>query len=468
MHPTVYAFGEKVEDVTSCPVFKPTLNAIALTYSLAQKPENEWMTVTSPYANDKINRFLHICESTDDLVKRAEMSKYLTPFHGACVGARCVGTGALNTLFATTYDIDKKHGTDYHERFKKFLAHVQTEDLVCSGMVTDAKGDRSLRPALQADPDVYLHIVERREDGIVVSGAKAHQSGAVLAHYNIIVPTTGMKEDEKDFSIAFAVPADAPGITHIAEAPAPNARRLTDADPMDFGNAAYGVHAATLVVFDNVFIPNEHIFMCGEYEFAGKMAVNFGRFQRMHTSACKSGHVNLTMGAVAVLADYNGCSKMSHIKEKLIDMTFSSALTYGTCLASAYKGVPMEAGDYFPDNLMVNAAKLQCVKAVWEACQLASEIAGGIISTAPCEKDFANPDIAEYVDKYFHGVDNVPTKDRVRITRLLEYLVGQGSIIPTESTHGGGPAAIQRLSMRLAGDWDYYKEKAKAMAGIKD
>ena len=176
-----------------------------------------------------------------------------------------------------------KYGTDYHWRFVKFLTHVKEEDLVCSGMVTDAK-DRSLSPGQQADPDVYLHLVEKRPDGIVVRGAKAHQSGAALAHYNIVVPTTSMKAEEKDYALAFAVPPNAPGIVHIAEASAPNARRFLSTDPMDFGNAEYGVHGSTLVVFNDVFIPNEMVFMCGEYEFAGVMASTFGNFQRIATA----------------------------------------------------------------------------------------------------------------------------------------------------------------------------------------
>ena len=198
MNPTVYAFGEKVEQVADHPTFAPTLNSIALTYRMAKETEHETlMTARSPFTGKMVNRFLHICQSPEDLIKRVELSKFLTPFHGACVGARCAGTGALNTLYMITSDIDKKYGTDYHQRFVKFLTHVQEEDLVCSGMVTDAKGDRSLSPGQQADPDVYLHLVEKRPDGIVVRGAKAHQSGAALAHYNIVVPTTSMKAEER-------------------------------------------------------------------------------------------------------------------------------------------------------------------------------------------------------------------------------------------------------------------------------
>jgi 4-hydroxybutyryl-CoA dehydratase/vinylacetyl-CoA-Delta-isomerase len=468
MKPVVYAFGEKVGQVADHPAFAPTLNSIALTYTMAGEKENETlMTVKSPFTGRMINRFLHICQSPEDLIKRCELSKFLTPFHGACVGARCVGTAALNTLYATTYDIDKKNGTDYHQRFLKFLEYVQNEDLTCSGMITDAKGDRSLNPGKQADPDVYLRVVEVRKDGIVVRGAKAHQSGAALSHFNLVAPTTSMKENEEQFAVAFAIPPNAEGIVHIAEAPAPNARRLFNSDEMDFGNFEYGAHGSTLVVFNDVFIPKERVFMCGEYEFTANMASTFGTFQRLATSGCKSGHCDLTCGAAAVAADYNGCGKMGHIRDKIVDMSFHSALAFGTAVAAGYKAKATASGVYIPDDLLVNAAKLQAVEAVWLASKLATEIVGGVICTAPSKKDFENPEIASYVDKYFRGKADISTENRIRITRLVEYLVGQGSIVPTESSHGGGPAAVQRLMIRLSNNLNYLKGRAIKMAGIK-
>ncbi len=465
----VYAFGEKVAQVADHPAFAPTLNSIALTYEMARERENEnLMTVRSPFTGSATNRFLHICQSPEDLIKRCELGKFLTPFHGACIGARCAGTGALNTLFAITFDMDKKLGTDYHQRFLKFLKFVQEEDLTCSGMVTDAKGDRSLSPGQQADPDVYLRVTEVREDGIVVRGAKAHQSGAALSHFNIVVPTTSLKENEKPFAVAFAVPPDAPGMVHIAEAPAPNARRLFTADEMDFGNFVYGVHGSTHVVFNDVFIPKERVFLCGEVEFAGPMASTFGLFQRLATSGCKSGHCDLTCGAAAVAAEYNGCEKLAHVRDKIVEMSFQSALAFGSAVAAGYKARVTPSGVYVPDELLVNAAKLQAMEAVWTASKLATDIAGGIICTAPSQKDFTNPDIAQYVDKYFKGKAGVSTENRVRMARLVEYLVGQGSIVPTESSHGAGPAAVQRLMIRLSNNLNYLKRRAIKMAGIRE
>lgn len=468
MKPVVYAFGEKVEQVCDHPAFAPTLNAVCLTFKMAKETKNEsLMTVKSPFTGTMINRFLHIMQSPEDLIQRGELSKFFTPFHGACIGARCAGTAALNALYASTYDMDKKLGTDYHQRVVKFLRYAQKEDLVVSGAVTDPKGNRALVPSQQADPDLYLRVVETRADGIVVRGAKAHQSGAALANFALVAPTVNLRETEKQYAVAFAVPPNAPGIIHIAEAPAPNARRLNNQDEMDFGNFEYGVHGSTHMIFNDVFIPKDMVFMCGEYEFAGELAATFGHLQRLASACCKSGHCDLTCGAAAVAADYNGSEKMSHIRDKIVEMSFQSALAYGTALASGYKGKAHASGVYIPDPLLVNAAKLQAVEAVWLGSKLATEIAGGVVCTIPSQKDFNNPDIAKYVDKYFRGKNDVSTENRVRITRLVEYLVGQGSVVPTESSHGAGPAAVQRLVIRQSNNLNYLKERAMKMAGIK-
>ena len=461
----VYAFGEKVKNLIDHPCFRPAVNALAMTYDLA-KEQSSLMTAASPFTGGRVNRFLHICQSPDDNIKRAQYGNFLTPLHGACVGARCAGTAVLNALYSTTYEMDEEQGTDYHKRFLKFLRYVQEEDLSCSGMVTDAKGDRSLSPGKQEDPDVYLHVTEIRDDGIVVKGAKAHQSGAAIAHENIVAPTTTIGPDEAQFAVAFAIPPDTPGIIHIAEAPAPNARRF-QGDEMDFGNFRYGVHGSTLVIFNDVFIPRERVFMCEEYTYTKTLLQRFGSFQRLASAACKSGHCNLLCGAAAVAAEYNGCEKMAHIKEKLTEMSFQSSLAFGSAIAAGYMASSTPSGVYVPNTLMVNAAKLQSVKAVWDASRLASDIVGGVLCTAPSNKDFNNPEIGRYVEKYFKGKAEIPAKERVRIVRLVEYLVGQSSIVPTESIHGAGPPATQRLMIRAATNMDYLKKRARIMAGIE-
>lgn len=466
MKHVLYIMGEKVERMWDHPLMKPVINAIALTYDLALDPALKGRnTAISHLTGKEVNRFNHVHRNAEDLMNKALMLHYLTQTHGCCVGARCVGSDGLPAVYDITYKMDKKLGTGYHERFKKWLLSVQEKDLAVSGMATDAKGDRSLRPSQQSDPDVYLRVVKKTDEGIVVRGAKAHQSGAVVAHENLVMPTMGMTEEDKAYAVCFATPSDAPGMVHILEGAAADQRRLV-AEEMDYGNAAYGVHGATLVIFDDVFVPWERVFMCEEYEFSGSLVANFADLHRHGFAGCKSGHCSLVAGACAVMADYNGVGKVGHIKEKLNDLVILSQTTLGLGIAAGTLGYTTESGCYFPDSKLVNIAKLKGVEAVWGAAPIAADIAGGIVCTAPTEKDMKHPEIGKYIDKYYRGKNDVSTENRVRMSRLIEFLMGMSSVIPAESSNGGGSSATQRLAIRAAADLKMPMERAKKLAGI--
>ena len=316
----VYMFGEKIENWVDHPIIRPSINCVAVTYDLALEPEYEdLMTTTSNLTGNIINRFNHIHQSTDDLKKKIKMQRLCGQKTASCF-QRCVGMDAFNAEYSTTYEIDKKYGTDYHNRFKKFLSFVQDNDLVVDGAMTDPKGDRSRSPHEQEDPDMYLRIKERRRDGIVVRGAKCHQTGSVNSHWHIVMPTQAMKEEDKDYAVSFACPSDADGLYMIYGRQSCDTRKLEENADIDLGNKCYGGQEA-LVVFDDVFIPNEYIFMAGEYDFAGMLVERFAGFHRQSYGGCKVGVGDVLIGAAALVAEYNGSAKASHIKDKLIEMT---------------------------------------------------------------------------------------------------------------------------------------------------
>jgi len=295
----VYLFGKRVENVVDDPIIRPSMNAVKLTYDLAAMPEYEdLLTATSHITGKKINRFTHIHQSKEDLVKKTKMERLLGAQTGCCF-QRCVGMDALNALSITTFNIDKKYGTEYNKRFLKYLEYVQQEDLVCDGAMTDPKGDRSLSPSQQPDKDAFLHVVSEKEDGIIVRGAKAHQTGAVNSHEIIVMPTISMREEDKEYAISFAVPSDTKGITYIYGRQSCDTRKL-EKGTLDRGNQYYGGHEA-LVVFDDVFVPWERVFMYKEYEFAGELVENFASYHRQ-SYACKVGVGDVLIGAAQVAA----------------------------------------------------------------------------------------------------------------------------------------------------------------------
>lgn len=464
----VYMFGEKIENPVDNPILRPSLNSVRMTYDLAQMPEyQDLMTAISPETGERINRFAHIHRSTEDLIKKVKMQRLLGQQTASCF-QRCVGMDAFNALYSTTYDTDKVHGTNYHENFKKYLFYCQEKDFTVDGAMTDPKGDRSLPPHKQADPDLFLHVVERREDGIVVRGAKAHQTGIINSQEVIVMPTISMGPDDKDYAVSFAVPTDTKGITLIIGRQSCDTRKL-EGSPMDTGNPEFGGVEA-LTIFDDVFVPNDRIFLNGETEFAGVLVERFAGYHRQSYGGCKVGVGDVLIGAAAVAAEYNGAQRASHIKDKLIEMTHLNETLYACGIACSAEGTKTESGNFLIDLLLANVCKQNVTRFPYEITRLAEDIAGGLVVTAPSEKDLNSPIVGHYVKKYLKGVNVVSTESRLKILRLIENLVlGTAAVgYRTESMHGAGSPQAQRIMISRQGNLAMKKELAKKLAQITE
>ncbi len=462
----VYMFGEKVSNVVDNPIIRPSMNAVALTYELAHKPEFEdLMTATSHLSGKKINRFTHIHRSVDDLVKKSKMGRLLGSHTGCCF-QRCVGMDALNALSMTTYDIDQECGTEYHTRFLAYLAYVQENDLTCDGAMTDPKGDRSLPPHLQHDPDLYLRVIEEKADGIIVRGAKAHQTGAVNSHEIIVMPTISMRAEDKDYAVSFALPADTEGITYIMGRQSCDTRKL-EGNTFDVGNVLYGGHEA-LVIFDDVFVPWDRVFMFREHAFAGQLVEQFASYHRQ-SYACKVGVGDVLIGATQTAAEYNGAAKASHVKDKVIEMNQLNETLFCGCIACASEGHCEPSGTYYVNTLLANVHKQNITRLPYEIARLAQDIAGGLMVTMPSEKDLYSDKIGKWVKKYFQTKTDVPLENRLRILRLIENLtLGTAAVgYLTESMHGAGSPQAQRIMISRQINLDAKKELAQKLCGIE-
>ena len=464
----VYMFGKQIENPVNDPILRPSLNSVRATYDLAQKPEYEdLMTAVDPDTGKRINRFAHIHRSTEDLIKKVKMQRLLGQKTAACF-QRCVCMDAFNAMYSTAYETDKKCGTKYFENFIKFMRYVQDNDLTVDGAMTDPKGDRSLAPHEQPDPDMYLRVVERRPDGIVVRGAKAHQTGILNSHEVIVMPTIAMSPEDKDYAVSFAVPLDTKGLFLIIGRQSCDTRKLEGGN-IDVGNAEYGGVEA-LTVFDDVFVPNDRIFLNGETEFAGMLVERFAGYHRQSYGGCKAGVGDVLIGAAATAADYNGAAKASHIKDKLIEMTHLNETLYCCGIACSAEGAKTESGNFIINMLLANVCKQNVTRFPYEIVRLAEDIAGGIMVTAPSEKDLKDPKLGPIVEKYLKGVKGVSTENRLRILRLIENLsLGTAAVgYRTESMHGAGSPQAQRIMIARQGNIEAKKKLAKALAGIKE
>lgn len=459
----VHYLGQKVDDIVDHPVIRPSINAMARTYDLAVE-HPDLATAYSSISGRRVNRFLHVAESSDDVVMQNRMQRRLGQDTGTCF-QRCVGMDAFNALFSVTYECDAQQGTRYHERLRSFLAYCQEANLVVGGAMTDPKGNRRLAPSAQHDPDLFTHVVERRDDGIVVRGAKAHQTGCLNSHWIIVMPTMRMGEEDRDYAVAAAIPVEHPGLTYVLGRQSCDTRAL-EGGSIDVGNARYGGQEA-LIVIDDVFVPNEYVFMDSEVEWAAPLVERFTAFHR-RSYVCKTGLGDVLIGAAAQLAEYHGVDGSSHVRDKIIEMAHLNETVYGAGIASSHESTPTAAGSYQNDPLLANVCKHNVTRFPYEMARLAQDVAGGLVATLPGEADLADSEIGPLLEKYLSTSSEVPTEHRIRMLRLVENLtMGRNAVgYLTESLHGAGSPQAQRVEIARKVDLDANKAMARRLAGI--
>ena len=459
---TVWLFGEQIAEPVDHPMIQPSINAVAATYDLAES-NPELATAVSPYTGERINRFLHIAGSREDVVNQNKMQRRLGQLTGTCF-QRCVGMDALNSLHSVTFEVDRQHDTSYHQRFLDFVAFAQSRGYVIGGAMTDVKGDRSKPPHAQSDPDLYVHVTRRTADGVFISGAKAHQTGCINSHWMIVMPTIRLSEDDRDFAIVGALPVDAEGITYVYGRQSCDTRSMEGGD-LDAGNANYGGQEA-MVIFKDVFIPNEHIFMDGEFDYAAMLVERFTCYHR-RSYVCKSGVGDVLIGAAAAIADFNGVEKASHIRDKLVEMNHQNETIYSTGIASSYQSTRMDSGVYQCDDMIANVCKHHVTRMPYELARLAQDLAGGLMVTMPSQQDLEHEEIGPLLQKFLKGRDGVSTEDRLRVLRLIENMtLGRNAVgYLTESMHGAGSPQAQRVQIGRQSQLEYKKKLALRLAG---
>ena len=461
----VYLFGELVKEPVDHPMIRPSINAVAETYDIAND-DPSLASAESSLSGKRVNRFLHIAENATDLVNQNKMQRKLGQLTGTCF-QRCVGMDALNSLYSTTFEIDEKYNTIYHQRLKEFIKKIQEENHVIGGAMTDVKGDRSLSPSQQEDPDLFVHITKRDEKGVYITGAKAHQTGCINSHWILVMPTMRLREEDKNYAIVGAVPADAEGITYIYGRQSCDTRSMEEGD-LDAGNSKYSGQEA-MIIFDNTFIPNELIFMDGEHDYAAMLIERFTCYHR-RSYVCKTGLGDVLIGAAASISDYNGVANASHIKDKLVEMTHLNETIFGTGVASSFQSYKTKAGNFQNDDMLANVCKHNVTRFPYEISRLAQDIAGGLVVTMPSEKDFRSPETGPLLEKYLKGRKGISIEKRVRILRLIENMtLGRNAVgYLTESMHGAGSPQAQRIQIARQMQLEYKMKLARKLANIPE
>ncbi len=450
------------------------LDTIGTTYDEAAKPEfQDLLTAVSHLTGERINRFTHVHQNTEDLHKKQDMTRHLCQKVGGCI-QRCMGCDATNAIYNVSYEADKvnKGATQYHENFKKWLIRFQTEDLIGCAAQTDVKGDRMLRPAEQPNPDAYVRIKERLKDGIVVSGCKVHISEASVADEVLVVPTRALRPEDQDYAVAFAVPGDWDGLKQVVTAHNLRPREHFKRGFMPGSTDSY-------MIFDDCFIPWERVFMAGEWQHGGVLALLFALFHRHSYSGCKPAIGDLLLGTAALAAEVNNVHKAPHVREKLAEIIMTTELGYAAGYTASDLGkpevyipgigvVPYGPGSYIPNSIYCNVGRCLSGEAVYREAEILCDIAGGVVATFPHEKDFMNPETKDLLLKYTQRNPKMSAEDQAQFWRYLGDILcsATGGIIQVGNYHGGGSPIMEQIAITSQYDIESRKKLVKYIAGM--
>jgi 4-hydroxybutyryl-CoA dehydratase/vinylacetyl-CoA-Delta-isomerase len=453
--------GQKVDNPVDHPLVVPSIRSIAESYRLAHDDRFRHLaTAHSRFINGPVNRFTHVFESVEDLHKKTQLQRVLGRITGTCF-QRCVGMDGINALFNVTFEMDAKEGTRYHASFIEFVKTVQRQDYILCGAMTDPKGDRKKRPGEQ--PDMYLRVVQERPDGVVVRGAKLHQTGVVNSHEILVMPGRALSPEDRDFAIAFAIPVDAPGITMVYGRQPSDERRL--GCDMDQGTRYGGQEA--VVLFEDVFVPKNRIFMQGQTQWAAPLVEYFAGHHRASYGGCKPGNGDVLIGATALAAKQAGVEKVNHIRDKLVEMTHLNETMHAGGIAAATRAFQTPAGTFMVDPLLANVCKQNVTRFPYEMARLAEDVAGGLLVTAPSGEDLENSEVGPLLKKYLSGASGT-TEERLRVLRLVESMTLGATAVAfrTESMHGAGSPQAQRMRIEAQANYEEKMELAKRIAGV--
>lgn len=464
MRPNVYKFGKLIQDVTTDPATKRTVESHARAFDASNDPQYAAdFTMDSTFLpGEKIHRWTGMMETLDDIMANSKLKRWMYRFNGSCNGGVCVGWNAQNVMWNITSMIDKESGTNYQERLRKWIIHTQEKGLVVAGALTDAKGDRGMRPSQQSNPDSNVHIKEVRPDGIVISGYKTMICGAAAANEIFILPGSGYREEDQDYAVTCVVPRDIKGLILV------ETRRPSDSRELEEGwdIPETGITQAYLL-FQDCFVPNERVFMCKEFKYSGKIIEYFTANYRACIGACVAGQGDVMIGAGALMARVNGLAA-STFANKMVEMAVNNETTYAMGIGAMALGKKGPGGTWVSDSLIAHANKVHVATLPYETKRICQDIGGGIVETGcfPSYQDFKNPEYGHLVEKAVQASGKYSAESRARAARLSEWLT-LGAGVPG-CMHGGGSPDGAKLVVRAFTPVDQFAEYARKIAGIEE
>ncbi|MBI4963208.1 MAG: 4-hydroxyphenylacetate 3-hydroxylase [Desulfomonile tiedjei] len=463
MRPNVHKFGQLIEDVTTHPATMRVVESHARGIDAAHDPKlAEIFTTKSTLTGETIHRNSALMTSPEEMMCNSKFKRKMYHLTGTCTGGLCVGWNGLNVMWSVTSEMDEALGTDYHARLKQWGQGFQEKGLVVAGALTDAKGNRKLKPHQQVDLDSNVRIVERKKDGVVIRGAKLMICGVAASDEIFLLPGSGYGEGDKDFAFVGVIPKDIDGLTIV------ETRRPSDSRELEEGfdvPTQTGITQAYLI-FEDVFVPNERVFLAGEYQYTAPILTRFTATYRSCIGACVAGQGDVMVGAAALIARTNGLSAKA-FRDKLVIMELNNEATFATGIGAIALGKKHPSGVWLADSLTGHANKILVATLPYETKRLCQEIGGGIVETGcfPSYQDLTSPEYGHLIQKYIKAGAG-SAESRARAARLIEWLtIGAG--VPG-CMHGGGSPDGARMVVFGSSPLEEYAGYAKSLAGIEE
>jgi 4-hydroxybutyryl-CoA dehydratase/vinylacetyl-CoA-Delta-isomerase len=462
---TVYYKGQRVTDVTSHALLKTAVEHAALEYELSEDAQHrEPLTYTLPGTQERFSRYFKIPENAEDLLRRRDIIDLGTRVGGTFfLIIKEIGTDCLFALHLISKRVDDTHGTNYHERVMRYYEYCRDNDLAMAVAQTDVKGDRSLHPHQQEHPDYYVRIVDETKDGIVVRGAKAHTTDTVCANELLVIPTRTLGPEDREYAVAFAIPMDTKGLKLIVSP-------FSHTDHNTFHHPVSARHhlVESLTVFDDVLVPWERVFLKGEWDFAGPLALIFVQFHRFTAVSYKAPLLDFFVGAAELMAEANGIRRAAHVRDKIVKLIAYAETVRALTKAAAWECKMLDGRIAVPDPVITNMAKWYFANNFHQHVAYLQDIAGGLLVTGPSEEDLRNPETAGYITKYLGGKKGISAEDRLKLFNLIRDLAASdiGGYNEILSIHAEGSLEAQKLAIAMEYDTKPSVEFVKGLIGL--
>ncbi len=341
--------------VSEHPAFAGIARSLAALYEMQHRPElKESMTYVSPRSGDRVGMSFLQPKSKEDLAKRTRMMKTWADFSGGTLGRTSDYLNSAIMAMAAAKDFFGKGRVDFAANMQNYYEYVRENDLLLTHTLINPQVNRAAGPSKQSDPFIAARVLEKKSDGVVVRGARMLAT-LPIADELIVFPSTVVRsgQDDLPYALAFALPAGTKGLKFICR------ESFADESTYDHPLASRFEEQDAVVVFDDVLVPWERIFLIEDPERANQLseATNAIVFMSHQATVRETAKAEFVVGLVALLAETIGADQFPQVQERAAELMFIAEAMKACLTASEANASISRWGLMCPDYAPLNTAR---------------------------------------------------------------------------------------------------------------